>query len=394
MESWQKAVLAVLAVLVFGMATFTVGYSIGTGDGVRIFGGGSDSSGSELIEDAYEQIIGSSVDPPSERELVRGAIRGMVKVLKKSEDPYALFYGREGYRSFKELTRGDFSGIGVWLDTDDTTVEITKVLPDSPALKAGMKEGDVVVAVNGKSVKGVSPNGVVRRIKGPEGTKVTIGVRRDGERVELQMRRQSIELPNLTSHITEDGAGYIRLFGFARGAARHLRDKVSEYVETEGVNGIVLDLCDNPGGLFDEAINVASVFIEEGEVVIYEEGDGNRTSYDAKGNAYEDVPLVVLVNGGSASAAEIVAGAFKDRDRATIVGTTTYGKASVQEVFSLEDTVALKLTTAAYLTPDGTNINGRGIEPDIRVGDSPRAQRQRALEVLEGIAVSSAGSQG
>lgn len=364
-------------------------------DGVRITIDGKikDGHGPEVLGEALEQILSQSVSPPSEDVLVRGAIRGMVKVLKRqSDDPYALFYTPKAYEDFQELTTGKFSGIGVWVEPDRKEFVVVSVLPGTPAKDAGLRAGDVITTIDGQSVDGLTPDQAVGRIKGPAGTDVSIVVERNGEPLEFSITRASIELPNLRAHTTSDGFGYIRLFGFARGAGTQLRNKVDALVDS-GAEGIVLDMRDNGGGLFDEGVEVASVFIETGDVVIYREQNSDDVVYEAEGEAYEDIPLVVLVNERTASASEIVAGALQDNERGIVVGTTTYGKGSVQQVVPLIDSSALKLTTAAYLTPQGANIDGRGIEPDVEVS-GPSAQRTRAIEILRGITLSSNDSQG
>jgi carboxyl-terminal processing protease len=181
--------------------------------------------------------------------------------------------------------------------------------------------------------------------------------------------------------------------GFSRGAGRQLRDKVEGLLD-KGAEGLILDMRGNGGGLFSEAIEVASVFMENGEIVTYRERSEPDVVYDAKGDAFEKVPLVVLVDEGTASASEIVAGALQDSERAVLVGETTYGKGSVQEIVPLLDASAIKLTTASYLTPDGRNINGQGIEPDVEEDDVPHIQLARAIEILKGIIISTADSQG
>jgi carboxyl-terminal processing protease len=358
-----------------------VGEDLGSGEGTR------------LLRDALEEIQTNSVDPPSEKALVRGALRGMIKVLKQSDDPYALFYSPQGYENFQELTTGRFSGIGVWVKPRGERLEIVSVLPQTPALEAGLRRGDVVTSVEGRDVSEMTADEAVARIKGPEGTTVDLRIEREGNTLEFSITRAELELPNLQSRLTDENFGYIQLMGFARGAGRQLHAEVERLVD-DGAEGLILDLRDNGGGLFDEAIDVASVFIEEGDVVIYRERDHEDTIYAARGNAFEDVPVVVLVNEGTASASEIVAGALQDRERAVLVGTTTYGKGAVQEIIPLLDSSALKLTTAAYLTPSGRDINGAGIEPDVVIDAGHAAQRARAVEILEGIVLSTSGSQG
>ena len=398
MSGWYRSVAAVLVGAVTAAALFAAGFWVGRGrtldvpDVIDIGDVPGDGRGEEIISEAYQRILNSAVDTPDEELLVRGAIKGMVEVLQENGDPYALFYGKKSFREFQELTSGKFSGIGIWLDAKDGELFVLSVLPNSPALQVGMKPGDVIESIDGDPVSEMSVDEAVARIKGKSGTEVALEVTRDGDPLSFTITRASIEFPNLRSVITQDNLGYINLVGFARGAGKQLHEEVDELLD-KGVDGIVLDMRDNGGGLFSESIDVASVFIEDGVITVYQSPD-EEIEYEAKGDAFEDVPLVVVVNENTASASEIVAGALQDRERAVIVGSTTFGKGSVQEVIPLSDASALKLTTAAYLTPDGTDINGHGIEPDVEVpGDQPVAQRRRAVEILQGI-VLSAASQG
>jgi carboxyl-terminal processing protease len=281
----------------------------------------------------------------------------------------------------------------VWLKHREGRLEIVSVIPSTPAQRAGLQSGDVIDAIDGESVGSLNSDEAVNRIKGKEGSDVNLGIQRNGEAISFDITRETIELPNLLANRTPEGLGYVRLFGFSRGAGDQLRDEVKKLTD-EGAEGIILDLRDNGGGLFSEGVSVASVFIEEGEIVSYKERSDPEVSYDAEGDAFEDVPLVVLVNEGTASASEIVTGALQDTNRAVVVGKTTYGKGSVQEVLPLSDASALKLTIGAYFTPDGTQINGTGIEPDVEVDADPETQKERAKEILQGIIISGNGSQG
>ena len=395
----RKLLFAVLAAFSVGLTTFAAGYLAAGGpqqsDAEGDVSLGRDvepGQGLEVIADAFEQIRGSAVNPPSEQALVHGALRGMIKVLKKKDDPYALFYTPNGYKSVRELTTGRFSGIGVWVKLQGDELEIVSVLPSTPALKAGLKRGDVIESIDGTPVSGMTSDEAVARIKGPEGSNVNLVVRRNDAMLDFSLTRADIELPNLQARMTADGFGYIRLLGFARGAGEQVRGEVEDLVD-HGAKGVILDLRDNGGGLFSEAVDVASVFIEDGDVVIYKERSNDDVVYEAEGDAFEDIPTVVLVNEGTASASEIVAGALQDSERAIVVGTTTYGKGSVQQIVPLADSSALKLTTAAYLTPSGRNIDGQGIEPDVEV-DAAYGQRARAVEILHGIVLSTTDSQG
>lgn len=397
MERWQRYLMLSLAACVAAFGVFSVGFSVGRRDGGRVVQTVDAIEGSDLIQEAYDRILAESVEQPDETSLARGAIKGMIETLKKGNDPYAFFYSPQGYRSFQELTTGKFSGIGVWLKKKGPRLVVVSVLPSTPALAAGMRNGDVIESVDGQNVKGVTTDDAVALIKGPAGTEVTLGVRRGSEQITLDIEREQIELPNLQARLTKERLGYIRLFGFARNAGDQVRAEV-EGLRTKGAEGVILDLRDNGGGLFSEAIEVASAFIEDGEVVTYRTGGQDDIVYEATGDAFEDLPLVVLVNEGTASASEIVAGALQDRDRAIVIGTTTYGKGSVQEVVPLSDSSAMKFTTAAYLTPNGQNIDGTGISPDVEVKSDLATmddeQFRRAVEILEGIVLSESGAQG
>lgn len=401
MSGWYKSIVAVLLGAIAATALFAAGFWVGKGRTIEVpvFPdidlrdiGGASGDGNQIVSEAFERILSSGVEAPDEDVLVRGAIKGMVEVLQKNGDPYALFYGKKSFKEFRELTSGEFSGIGVWLDEKNGKLFVLSVLPNSPALQVGLKPGDQIEAIEGDPVSGMTSDEAVARIKGRSGTEVALTVIRDGKQLDFSITRAALEFPNLRSEITKDNLGFIHLVGFAKGAGKQLREEVGRLLD-QGVEGIVLDMRDNGGGLFNESIDVASVFIEEGVITIYKSPD-EEIEYEAKGDAFEDVPLVVLVNGNTASASEIVAGALQDSDRAVVVGSTTFGKGSVQEVIPLSDASALKLTTASYLTPDGTDINGNGIEPDVEVPEDKRlAQRRRAVEILQGI-VLSATSQG
>jgi carboxyl-terminal processing protease len=393
MERWQKVLIALLSAAVVALGAFSLGYSISGGDKQIFADSNGDDTDLSLIEDVFSKIKSESVDPPSDEELVRGAIKGMAKSAKAAGDEFALFYSPKDYRSFQEVTTGQFSGIGVWLKDRSGKLEIVSVIPSTPAQRVGLREGDVIDSIDGEPVGSLNSDQAVNRIKGKEGTEVSLGIDREGEQVSFDITRETIELPNLIANRTPEGLGYVRLFGFSRGAGDQLRDEVKELTEA-GAEGIILDLRDNGGGLFSEGVSVASVFIEEGEIVSYKERSEPEVVYDAQGDAFEDVPLVVLVNEGTASASEIVTGALQDTNRAVVVGTNTYGKGSVQEVLPLADFSALKLTIGAYFTPEGQKINGTGIEPDVEVDSDPATQKERAKEILQGIIISANGAQG
>lgn len=394
MLPWQRYFIAILAFFVLAFGIFTYGFALGRKhENVTILGADG-VTGSNAIQQAYDKILSSAVEPPDAEALAHGAIKGMVGVLKKKEkDPYAFFFSPKSYESFQELTTGSFSGIGVWLKVDRAGLKIVSVLPGTPAVTAGLKRGDLIRSIDGKRVKKLDTDQAVGLIKGPEGTDVRLQIERGQEKIAFKITRREIELPNLQQKLRSDHLGYVRLFSFAKRAGEQVRAAV-EKLRSRGATGIILDLRDNGGGLFDEGIEVASVFIEDGDVVTYREPGSEDVTYDAEGDAIDDVPLVVLVNEGTASASEIVSGALQDRGRAELVGTTTYGKGSVQQVIPLPDSSALKFTTAAYLTPSGRNINGTGIAPDLKV-KNPNEQLAAAARALLGeIEASSSANEG
>jgi carboxyl-terminal processing protease len=393
MDHRPNGLIALLAAAALTLAAFGSGYLAASGSREASAAPEDAREAIRLITEAFDKIRSTAVDPPGDGVLARGAIRGMIRELRRADDPHALFYTPKAYRSFRELTTGRFSGIGVWLKEKQERLEIVSVLPQSPALQAGLRRGDVIEAVDGEPVSDMAFDQAVAKIKGPEGTTVGLEIERDDTQIRFEIARAEIELPNLRSRISDEDLGFVRLFGFANGAGEQLRDRIQGLI-SRGAQGIVLDLRDNGGGLFAEAVSVSNVFIGEGEIVTYKQRADDDVVYEASGEAFEDIPLVVLVNEGTASAAEIVAGALQDQKRAIVVGAKTYGKGSVQEVVPLFDASALKLTTGAYLTPGGHRISDEGIDPDVVVNARPPVQRERAAEILRGIILSATDSPG
>lgn len=384
--------VAGVTVLVVGVA-FTVGYRVGAGTGQPPGSGAGGDDALSVITQAYREIHSRAVHPPDPDELARGAVRGMVHVLQRATgDRYAAFYPPKGLRSIEELTSGHFSGIGVWVRDAQRGLEVVSVLPGSPAQAAGIHRTDVIRRIDGRPVSELTTGQAVSAIKGSPGSRVSLSVERHGRRLGFRVRRATIELPNEMSRMVAGDLGYIHLFGFARGAGRQVHRDVAR-LKARGAKGVILDLRDNGGGLFSEGVRVASDFLAGGPVVRYERRGHPPVTYKATGRAFTKLPVVVLVNRATASAAEIVTGALKDRHRAIVVGTRTYGKGSVQQVVPLPDGTAFKLTTASYLTPDGKSINGTGIRPNVRVA-RPSLQLLRATQILNGMVLSSSNSRG
>ncbi len=323
-----------------------------------------------LIKDQYVEKISD------DKQLIYGAIRGMLGALN---DPYSRFLDPSQARMLQEESSGEFYGIGAQLGLRrievngkwEDRVTIIAPLPKSPAERAGLKAGDYIVAVDDKDVKGLSVDEVASRIRGKKGTYVKLTIERKGlkEHLTFTIQRELIKVEPVESKMLPEGYGYIKLQSFSENAGEELKKAVEKLVR-EGAKGLILDLRNNPGGLFQEALKTASVFIKDSPIVIVQERGGKRTPFDPIKSLYvkNSLPLIVLVNEGSASASEILAGAIKDHERGKLLGRRTFGKGLVQTVIPLGDGSAISLTTAKYLTPSGKDINKEGIQPDIAFG--------------------------
>jgi carboxyl-terminal processing protease len=351
--------------------------------------GGLSAEAAEAIEDNYYR-------PAGEQELGNASLQGMVRQLRKGneEDRYSEYFSPEALESFNQQIEGRFSGIGLTVVSVKEGLRVATVFPRSPADEAGIESGDTIVSVEGESIAGKTSAEATKKIKGPEGTQVTIGVR-DGKRGklrELTITRAEVELPNVSGSVRAVRGrklGYVRMLSFSEAAHAQLA-KVVERVERDGAEGIVLDLRHNPGGLLEEAVLSANVFLPEGEVVV---ATKSRTQGDSvhktPGEPITDLPVVVLVDGGTASAAEILAAALADDAGATVVGARTYGKGLFQEEQSLANGGALKLSVGEFFTPKGVNLaQSHGIHPDVKALDDPATPadeaKRRALSVLAG----------
>jgi carboxyl-terminal processing protease len=309
-------------------------------------------------------------DPPTDQERVYGAIRGMVASF---DDEHTAFIDPSRAAVMSENIRGSFEGIGATVRLSELgAVEIVDALPEHPAFKAGLRSGDEVLKVDGQSVKGLNLYEAVLLIRGPAGSTVTLIVSRMGqpEPFEVSVVRAKIEIEVVHSEMLKRSQpiGYVHLTQFSNGAAKKLSRTVKNLLD-QGATAIILDLRSNPGGLLSEAVDVSSLFVAEGTVVVEKLKDGEEKQFEARYRPHvtTDVPLVLLVNGGSASASEIVAGAMQDLKRATLIGEKTFGKGSVQLPHNLSDGSELRVTIAEWLTPLGRQINGQGITPDIVV---------------------------
>jgi carboxyl-terminal processing protease len=341
---------------------------------------------SELIEDNYFRPVGSG-------ELTNASLQGMVRELRRRHgDRFSDYFSPEALAAFDAAISGHFSGIGLTVSQVKQGLRVDSVFPKSPAQRAGIKPGVLIVSVDGESIAGVSSQVSTERIKGPEGSEVTIGVqvRAGGKVRDVEVIREQINLPVVTSAVKEvDGRklGYVRLISFSEGAHAALREAV-EKVEKKGAEGIVLDLRANGGGLLEEAVLTASIFLPEDEVVVTTDSrTQGHAVYETVGDDLQAVPIVVLIDRNTASAAEILTAALADNAGAKVVGTRSYGKGVFQQEIGLSNGGALKLTIGEYFTPDGVNLaKSHGIHPDVQARDDPRTARdeglERALDVL------------
>ena len=336
-----------------------------------------------LRAEVIDSIQDNFYKPVDEDGLEDASLKGIVDSL---EDPFSHYLTPREARQFNESVSGEFEGVGMNVEEDRRGLKVLRVFDGSPAAHAGIRDGDFILAVNGRSIAGVNSEVATSRIKGPSGTSVQLRVYTPGadETRSVEVRRERIEVPVATGRIVErDGRrlGVAELLSFSSGAHGLLRREVDELLE-KGAEGIVLDLRGNGGGLLSEAVLVSSIFIEDGEIVSVRGRARPERTQDAEGDAIDgEVPVVVLVDGGSASASEIVTGALRDRERGTVVGTKTFGKGLVQEVEQLSNGGVLDITVANYYLPGGETIGRGGIKPEVRAEDDPDTDRDEALPV-------------
>lgn len=329
--------------------------------------------------------------PVDDTALMRGAISGMLESLG---DEHTSYLDPDIAARFQAVLEGEeYEGIGAWVDTGGEYLTIISPIPNSPAEAAGLQSGDQIIAIDGEDMTGVDPELARQRVLGPKGSIVTLTILREGteEPFDVEIKRESIVVPTVESRMLEDeNIGYVLLYTFGGDTGGDLRKALKELL-SQNPDGLILDLRNNGGGYLNTAIEVVSEFIDEGIVMYEEHGDGSMDTFKARGGGQAtDIPLVVLVNSGSASASEIVAGAIQDRDRGVLVGTTSFGKGSVQTVANLvNEQGQIRVTIARWLTPDKRQINGVGLEPDyvielteedIAEGRDP--QLQKAIELL------------
>ncbi len=339
----------------------------------------------EILEDTIGELFWKDVD---EADLENGLYKGLLSSL---DDPYSVYYTNEELIALQQQTEGIYYGIGAYIqDGESGYVQVSGVIKNTPAEESGLMQGDYIYKVNGEDMQGKDKSYVVSKIKGEEHTTVTLTLIREGasEPLDVDVERRKIESPTVEYEMYENGMAYIQITEFDLVTSGQFENAYNQ-AKTEGMKGLIIDLRSNPGGNLSTVCDIARMILPKGLIVYTEDKYGKREEYTCKGDNQIQVPLVVLTNGYSASASEILAGAVKDYNIGKLVGTTTFGKGIVQKVINLSDGSAIKLTVSSYFTPNGNNIHGIGIEPDVEVAfdaelykNGTDNQLEKAKEVL------------
>ncbi|MFL7893075.1 MAG: S41 family peptidase [Anaerolineales bacterium] len=413
---------AALLVLLLAAGSFSLGLLVGGNESVEVTPQVSNSSAastaSNLLQETVEELLGTTppeatstpkeledlfapfwqswdlvhdlyIDQPVDDTLMmQGAIKGMMQSLG---DQHSSYMDPEQYRQANIELTGEYEGIGAYVDTTQEYLTIVSPMRDSPAENAGLKPGDQIIAIDGEDMTGIDGSLVIRKVLGPAGTPVTLTIFREGEKpFEVTLERARIIIPVVEYEMLDGNIAYLKLSSFSKKATNEMAAALEDLLAQDPV-GLILDLRNNPGGERNSAVEISSQFIDQGVIMYQEYGDGSRDTFDAVGGGLAtDIPLVVLINEGSASASEIVAGAIQDYERGTLVGKVTFGKGSVQNWIPLADDQGLvRITIARWLTPNGRTIHKLGVEPDIEVDlteddflNEKDPQLDKAIELL------------
>lgn len=331
---------------------------------------GTDYESIELFTDVLAIVKKSYVEEVDTKKLIYGAINGMLAAL----DPHSSFMPPDTYKELKLDTKGEFGGLGIEISIKDAMLTVISPIEDTPAYRAGVKSGDQILKIDDKFTKDLSIMDAVKRMRGSKGSKVTLTIMREGfeKPKEFPLVRDIIQVKSVKFKMLDDGYGYVRIAQFQEKTSDDLQKALSSLNETNKgkLSGLVLDLRNDPGGLLDQAVKVSEMFLDEGKLIVYTEGrekDAQMRFSSRSGEKQPNYPIVALINSGSASASEIVAGALQDHKRAVVMGVQSFGKGSVQTIIPLSDNSGLRLTTAKYFTPSGRSIQAKGITPDIVV---------------------------
>lgn len=393
----RQSVITLVALALLSLG-FSVGVVVGTNAAatsgsfaaiVHSFQPAPTTTEASQLEDVWATIHRTYVNRQvNDTALIRGAISGMVGGLG---DPYSVYLAPAEARTFQDEVEGVFQGVGMEVGYKDNQLTIIAPLPGSPAAMAGLRSGDALLSIDGQDTSAMKLDQAVALIRGPQGSTVTLTIRHSGatDTTTLTVKRQTIKVDSVRSRVEAVNGrtiGILSITSFAKDTGQLARRQVQSLI-SQSVSGIIIDVRDNPGGYLDQAVAVTSIFVDEGVVVSEVGRDGRHDEQRVNGQAlWASQPMVVLVNGGTASAAEIVAGALQDHHRATVIGATTFGKGSVQDYQQLSDGSSLKLTVAKWLTPNGRSISEQGIQPDLAVAISTADQAQhldRQLQAAE-----------
>jgi carboxyl-terminal processing protease len=371
-------------ILALGIA---IGFSLGLAH--EVLAGKTAAAGADMpwadarvLAEVLERVKRDYVNPVDDHQLLQAAVHGMVSSL----DPYSAYLDGDDYDEVKISSSGEYSGVGIEVSMEDDQVVVIAPFDGSPAAHAGIRSGDVIVTIDGVPVSPTTLDDTIGKMRGTEGSQVKIGVMREGnaEPLLFTLKRSRVELHSVKAEMLEPGYGYVRISQFSETTGADFNAALKDLRKRNNapLAGLVLDMRDNPGGVLEAAVSVADTFLESG-VIVTAKGRTPDSKFEmdaTPGDALNGAPLVVLVNGGSASAAEIVAGALKDHHRAKLMGRTTFGKGSVQTIMPLGEDRAIKLTTSLYYTPSGVSINHVGIAPDIELARNPKAAAAPATE--------------
>lgn len=381
-----------ILILIVGAGSFFGGSIYGSINSDKVIEPGTPANADSSFDKLYEvrDVINSQYYQDIDQDaLVEGAIKGMVNSVG---DPYTVFFNAEEYEDFNDDGQGNYVGIGVIVGIKEDRIVVITPFEGSPAFKAGLRSGDFITKVEGVEYKGTDLDKAVSVIKGEEGQPVTITIMRDGIEEDVTIVRASITMVNVESEMLEGDIAHVTMLQFSNDTAKQVREAMED-LKSQGAKGYILDLRGNPGGFLDEAVDVASLFVEKDKTVLYTlDKYDQKKEYRSKGGDFIGEPLVVLIDEGSASASEVVSGALKDYGAATLVGQKSFGKGIVQMVFEVGDNEGVKVTVSSYYSPNGINIHGEGIVPDVEVlipedAEAPLTiendtQLQKAVEVL------------
>jgi len=339
----------------------------------------------QLFSKVLEKVRTSYVDVPSDNQLQEDSIEGLLDNL----DPHSTYLDQNEYKQLQGQTAGNAGGLGIDISINKKAFQVVTTLDNSPARQAGIQSGDQIVDINYQTIEGMDLRQVTAQLRGKQGSEIILGIARPGqsERLEFTLLRELAPKSSVRSQMLEQGIGYIRIAVFQEETSEEFKSAIHQLQTESPLQGLVLDLRNNPGGLMPISVEVADTLIDQG-LLLYTEGrlpDANKQYYATYGDLTNGAPIAVLINGGSASASEIVAGALQDQERATIIGTQSFGKGSVQSVIPLGDGRAIKLTTAHYLTPNGRFIHGQGIEPDIIIDSTTQETGSRDSQIAKAI---------